>query len=104
MRIVTVFVTALFSSMLLAAEPTSQPAKPPAVGAEARPAEFKTLDKRDVRLAELRDKGPVVLIVLRGWVGYQCPLCTKQVADFVAHSKDLEKYAAQVILVYPGPA
>src|SRR5439155_9811161 len=49
-------------------------------------------------------KGPVVLLVLRGWVGYQCPLCTRQVGDFVKHAKELERAGAQVVMVYPGKA
>jgi peroxiredoxin len=57
-----------------------------------------------VRLADLTAKGPVVLIVLRGWVGYQCPLCTKQVGDIVAHAEDFDKAGAHVVLVYPGSA
>ena len=48
--------------------------------------------------------GPAVLIELRGWVGYQCPLCTKQVHDFVAQADKFRKAGAHVVLIYPGPA
>jgi hypothetical protein len=34
-------------------------------------------------LASLTDKGPDALIVLRGYPGYQCPYCVRQVHDFV---------------------
>jgi peroxiredoxin len=100
----SILLVAMLSSLVLAAEPATQPAKPPEVNEPARPAEFKTLQDGTVRLAELTEKQPVVLIVLRGWVGYQCPLCTKQVADFVAHAKKFEDQQARVVLVYPGAA
>jgi peroxiredoxin len=88
------------------AEPTTRESvsQPPAVGDPAPAMALQTLAGEEVQLAELRKKGPVVLIVLRGWVGYQCPVCTKQVGDFVAHVQELEKAGAQVVLVYPGSA
>jgi peroxiredoxin len=39
--------------------------------------------------------------MLRGWPGYQCPLCTKQVHEFVQHA-DAFTGKARVIMVYPG--
>lgn len=41
------------------------------------------------------------MIVLRGFPGYQRPLCNRQVKDFV--SKAAAIAGQQVILVYPGP-
>jgi peroxiredoxin len=41
--------------------------------------------------------------VLRGWPGYQCPLCTRQVHEFVQQAKSLSD-KARVLMVYPGPA
>jgi thioredoxin-dependent peroxiredoxin len=46
----------------------------------------------------------VVLVVLRGYPGYQCPLCTKQVGELIGKADDFKKAGAQVVLVYPGPA
>lgn len=52
----------------------------------------------------LTARSRVVLIVLRGWPGYQCPICTKQVAEFIAEADALRSAGVQVLLVYPGPA
>ena len=62
------------------------------------------LDGKPERLWALSGEKPVVLLVLRGWPGYQCPLCTRQVNDFVSHASELDASGAQVLMVYPGPA
>jgi peroxiredoxin len=62
------------------------------------------MDGKTVRVSELTKQGQVVLVVLRGWVGYQCPICTRQVGDLRAHAKELADAGAKVVLVYPGPA
>jgi peroxiredoxin len=46
----------------------------------------------------------VVLVVLRGYPGYQCPLCNRQAEDLIKNAEALAAAAARVILVYPGPA
>jgi peroxiredoxin Q/BCP len=93
----TVLVMLLTATVSFAAD-----VKPPAVGDKAPGLELKTLSDESVSLAAMREKGPVVVIVLRGWVGYQCPVCTKQVGDFIKHSKQLDDAGAQMVLVYPG--
>lgn len=57
-----------------------------------------------VRLADAHAKGPVVLVFLRGFPGYQCPICSAQVAELIGKARDLGERSARVILVYPGPA
>lgn len=57
-----------------------------------------------VELKKLREKGPVIVLFLRGYPGYQCPLCTKQVADFRKHSEAFAQEKATILLIYPGPA
>lgn len=79
-------------------------AEPPKVGDEAEDFELKTPSGDSVKLSALAEEGPVVLLVLRGYPGYQCPLCTRQVGEFVAKAKDFAKAKAQVVMVYPGPA
>lgn len=76
----------------------------PAQGSKAPDFTLNTLDGKAVHLAELNTGGPVVVVQLRGWVGYQCPLCTKQVGDLLSHAADFAAAKAQVVLVYPGPA
>jgi peroxiredoxin len=78
-------------------------AAPPAKGEKARDFSLLALDGESVSLSKLIKEGPVVLVVLRGWPGYQCPICTRQVGDLVGHAKEIEKTGARVVLVYPGP-
>ncbi len=89
-----IFATLFTSIALLAATP--------AVGEKAPDFALKNLNGTMVRLSEKTAKGPVVLIVLRGFPGYQCPLCNRQVKEFVSKAKDFE--GKNVLLVYPGPA
>jgi len=76
----------------------------PRVGDTAPDFTLKTPGGETVRLATLREKGPVVLVVLRGWPGYQCPICTKQVGELIGKSSEIAEAGAQTVLVYPGPA
>ncbi len=82
----------------------SSAAPAPKVGEKAPDFTLKTLDDQTVRLQDLTAKGKVVLIVLRGWPGYQCPLCTRQVHDYVASAAGFAEAKARVVMVYPGPA
>ena len=79
------------------------PPTPPAVGAKAPGFVLSALHGGVVRLDRLRKDGPVVLVVLRGWPGYQCPFCTKQVAEYMGQAADFAKAGADVVFVYPGP-
>ena len=65
---------------------------------------LQTLDDQTVRLGELTAKEKVVLVVLRGWPGYQCPVCDRQVQDFIKSASDFAEAKARVVFVYPGPA
>lgn len=78
-------------------------ASPPTVGDTAPDFTLNTLDGKAVSLKEQIAKQRVVLVVLRGWPGYQCPVCTKQVHDFVSKADEF-KGKATVLMVYPGPA
>src|SRR5271155_801972 len=76
----------------------------PSVGDQAPDFSLNSLDGVPVKLSKELKNGPVILIMLRGWPGYQCPFCTRQVGDFLAHAKEIEATGASVILVYPGSA
>lgn len=43
-----------------------------------------------------------VLVFLRGYPGYQCPLCTRQVAELLTKKEELAATRADIVLVYPG--
>ena len=77
--------------------------KPPAVGVMAPKLELESYDTGTVKLAEVLRKGPAVVMVLRGNPGYQCPLCTRQVGQFIAAAEDFSAANATVVMVYPGP-
>lgn len=79
-------------------------ATPPTVGSTAPNFTLHTLEGKAVELKQLTTNKPVVLVVLRGWPGYQCPLCTRQVQEFVKQAEDFSAQKAQVLMVYPGPA
>ena len=76
----------------------------PKVGGEAQDFELPVLGGEKIKLSKLTESGPVVLVVLRGHPGYQCPLCTKQFGEFLGKADEFKKAGAQVVFVYPGPA
>lgn len=78
--------------------------RPPAVGEAAADFSLQGLDDQTVSLKDANAAGPVVLVVLRGFPGYQCPVCSDQVAGLMAKAKQLGASKARVLLVYPGPA
>lgn len=75
----------------------------PAVGEKATDFTLRSLDGATVRLSEEVSRGPLVLVVLRGWPGYQCPFCTRQFGDYLANAGRFETSGARVLFVYPGP-
>ena len=81
----------------------ADPARPQ-VGMEAHDFELSDLGGTKHQLATAVKDGPVVLIVLRGYPGYQCPVCTKQVGQFLAAADKFQAKGARVLLVYPGPS
>ncbi len=89
---------------LLVVAPSLLAAGPPAVGDTAKDFVLQTLDGKPVKLSAETAKGPVVLLVLRGYPGYQCPLCTRQVGEFVGQAKEFEAKGARLVMIYPGAA
>jgi thioredoxin-dependent peroxiredoxin len=106
-RFVAFFILLLATNVCHALAGDERPAPPatrPSVGNQANDFTLNTLNDQPVRLAELTKNGPVVLVVLRGWVGYQCPICNRQVGDLIGHAQELTATGASIVLVYPGPA
>jgi peroxiredoxin len=75
----------------------------PEKGAQAPNFTLLTPTGTSITLANETKNGTVVLVVLRGFPGYQCPYCVRQVHDFVEHAADFAAKHANVLLVYPGP-
>lgn len=94
---VPLFLACLFAEISVAAES-------PTVGEEAVEFELKSLDDDSVKLSKLTKEGPVIVLVLRGYPGYQCPLCNRQVGEFLSKAKSFAERNAQIVMVYPGPA
>lgn len=91
--------------LFLSAGPVSlTAAEIPKVSDKAPDFTLKTLDDQTVKMSQLIAQKDVVLVVLRGWPGYQCPICDRQVHDFIAADAGFAKAKAQLVFVYPGPA
>jgi peroxiredoxin Q/BCP len=80
------------------------PGKAPKLGDKAPPFSLLDVDGQRITLDGELTHGPVVLVLLRGWPGYQCPFCTRQFADFLGHALAFEDAGARVVWVYPGPS
>ena len=78
-------------------------AQTPAEGAKAPDFTLSTPTGKSITLSAERGVHPLVLVILRGFPGYQCPYCVKQVHDFVEHASDFKAKNTKVLLVYPGP-
>jgi len=96
----------VFALMLVATSipSTTRADEPPDLDSVAPDFTLSTLDDQKVVLSKVAADGPVVLVVLRGYPGYQCPICTAQVAALLKGAADLRNADARVLLVYPGPA
>ena len=99
------------AAMLLAALAAVSPVfatggfgKAPKLGEKAPPFSLLDLDGQRVTLDGELTHGPVVLVLLRGWPGYQCPFCTRQFADFLGQASAFVAAGARVVWVYPGPS
>ena len=78
-------------------------AAPPLMGEKAPDFTLSDAAGKSVRFSEVMSKGPVALVVLRGFPGYQCPFCNRQVQDFIQNAPAFAAAGVQVVLVYPGP-
>ena len=85
----------LFSVSLFAETPT--------VGTKAPDFTLSTPTGTPVKLSRQEHKANVVLVLLRGYPGYQCPYCQRQAHDFIEHAPAFATKRAIVLLVYPGP-
>lgn len=75
----------------------------PKMGDVAKNFELESVTGEKFKLSEALSKSDVVLIVLRGYPGMQCPVCNKQVGQFLEEAQAFRDAGAHVILVYPGP-
>lgn len=86
--------------LMLAAIPSH--AEPPKVSDSAPEFTLQSIRGASVRLSELTRENSVVLIVLRGFPGYQCPACNRQTKEYLDSAQTFADVRAKVVLVYPG--
>src|SRR6202162_2519867 len=98
-----IFPSSIVPFLVIAAATRLVAATPPMVGEKAPDFALSTVQGKTIRLSEVAAKGPVVLVVLRGYPGYQCPFCNRQVQDFIQNAHRFAEAGARVLLVYPGP-
>ena len=78
-------------------------AETPAVGAKAPDFTLSTPTGAAVRMSKVQRGHDLVLVILRGFPGYQCPYCVRQVHDFIDHASEFKAKNTRIFLVYPGP-
>ncbi len=61
-----------------------------------------TMNGHVFELSEYIQEGSVALVMLRGFPGYQCPVCSTQVAGYIAKAEEFEKQNTPVVFIYPG--
>ncbi|MEM9345274.1 MAG: peroxiredoxin family protein [Planctomycetota bacterium] len=76
----------------------------PKVGQTAPDFKLASLDDKLHQLSKIAKDSSVVLLVLRGYPGYQCPICSRQVGDYIGQAEALADRGAKVVMVYPGPS
>ncbi len=89
--------------MTLAGGLLAPAAQMPSIGEKAPDFVLESARGQQARLSELYAQSSVVLVVLRGFPGYQCPFCQRQVADYAARAKSFADSGVKVVFVYPGP-
>jgi peroxiredoxin len=102
--LVTAVVVFCLSLSAAAAQPRGPGPSAPKVGDIARDFVLQTMGGQRLRLSDELARGPLVLVVLRGWPGYQCPFCTRQFGDYLRNAERFASRSARVLFVYPGPA
>ena len=101
--VLILFVCGLAAGVSAVAQEPAMGMQVPATGAQAPNFTLLTPTGHPVSLASETKKGTTVLVVLRGFPGYQCPYCVQQVHDFVGHASGFAAKHVNVLLVYPGP-
>src|SRR5215813_4389240 len=86
----------LLSFLLFLIAGASANGQTPDKGQTAPDFTLSTLTGTAVQLSTEAGKGTTVLVILRGYPGYQCPFCQKQAHDFIAHASEFAKKKTSV--------
>ncbi|MCZ6565406.1 MAG: redoxin domain-containing protein [Gammaproteobacteria bacterium] len=74
----------------------------PIEGSKFKDFSGTTMNGVPFKLSKFVEKGTVAVVMLRGFPGYQCPVCSTQVAGYMAKSEEFEKHNTPVVFIYPG--
>jgi peroxiredoxin len=88
--------------VLLLAVSLSSAAATPGVGQRAPDFTLSTPNGEQLTLSSLNTRENVVLIVLRGYPGYQCPFSQLQFQSYQQTAAQFAALGTQVVFVYPG--
>lgn len=88
--------------VLLLAVSLPSVAATPSIGQRAPDFTLSTPSGEQLTLSSLNGRGSVVLIVLRGYPGYQCPFSQLQFQSYQQSAAQFAALGAQVLFVYPG--
>jgi peroxiredoxin len=91
----------LLPALLLAVSLPSVAATP-GVGQRAPEFSLSTTTGERINLSTLTSKGSVVLVLLRGYPGYQCPFSQLQFQTYQQAAANFAAIGAEVVFVYPG--
>ena len=87
-------------------KPSMEKPAMPTVGSQAADFELSAVNGEltgTVKLSDLTRESDVVVVVLRGYPGYQCGICSRQVGELVSNAAKFAEKDAKVLLIYPGP-
>jgi peroxiredoxin len=87
---------------LLLAVSLPSAAATPGVGQRAPDFTLSTPTGEHLSLSSLTNKGNVVLILLRGYPGYQCPFSQLQFQNYQQAAANFAATGTQILFVYPG--
>ena len=91
----------LLPALLLAVSLPSVAATP-GVGQRAPDFTLSTPDGSSLSLNSLTSQNRVVLILLRGYPGYQCPFSQQQFQNYQQTAAQFAALGAHVVFIYPG--
>ena len=71
----------------------------PDVGGKAPDFTLATVEGKKVRLSDVTATSPVVLVVLCGFPGYQCPNCNVRERDFIKNAEAFAAAGVRVLMI-----
>ena len=102
-KLIKVIVIAIFTTLFIGQSSAEKVEVGPKEGSIMPEITGITMNGVDFRLSKLVEEGSVVLVMLRGFPGYQCPVCSIQVAGYIAKAEEFENQKnTPVVFIYPG--